>query len=157
MQHRMKEFTMTDTAITALLERAQVGRISTVNEDGYPYTVSVHFYWDGTAIYFHGLPKGQKLDNIAHCPKVCFEVSEMTGLLLEDIPMACKADTAYESVVILGDAALLTDVEEKRTIFGHIVEKYAPEWADKTLPDANVAGTAVVKVTPKAITGKYHA
>ena len=131
MQQRMKDFPMTPEAVTALLKRAAVGRISTIGADGYPYTVAVHFCWDGSAVYFHGLPRGEKLDNIARCPKVCFEVSEMT--------------------------ALLTDPEEKRAVFGAIVEKYLPHWADKPLPDANVKGTAVVKITPKAITGKYHA
>ena len=114
---------MTPEAVTALLKRAAVGRISTIGADGYPYTVAVHFCWGGSAVYFHGLPRGEKLDNIARCPKVCFEVSEMTALLTEGIPIACKADTAYESVVIKGEAALLTDPEEKRAVFGAIVEK----------------------------------
>ncbi len=157
MQQRMKDFPMTPEAVTTLLKRAAVGRISTIGADGYPYTVAVHFCWDGSAVYFHGFPRGEKLDNIARCPKVCFEVSEMTALLTEGIPIACKADTAYESVVIKGEAALLTDPEEKRAVFGAIVEKYLPHWADKPLPDANVKGTAVVKITPKTVTGKYHA
>ena len=69
MQQRMKDFPMTPEAVTALLKRAAVGRISTIGADGYPYTVAVHFCWDGSAVYFHGLPRGEKLDNIARCQR----------------------------------------------------------------------------------------
>lgn len=156
MQRRMKEFPMTPEAVSALLERAAVGRISTINEDGYPYTVAVHFVYEDGKIYFHGLPKGQKLDNIARCAKVCFEVSEMKSLLVEGLESPCKADTAYESVVALGDAELLTDAAKKRKILTKIIDKFMPRHRDLPMEENRVNGTAVVEIRVAQLTGKYH-
>ncbi len=125
MQNRMKEFTMTDTAIHKLLTDSPVGRISTVGTDGYPYTVSVHYYYDGKAIYFHGLPVGEKLDNIDRNPKVCFEVSQLVRVMEQETNI-CTADAEYESVVIRGDACRIVDFAEKKDILDKIVNKYFP-------------------------------
>lgn len=156
MQHRMKEFTLQNAEIETLLQTAPVGHISTVNSDGYPYTVAVHFIYRNGKLYFHGLPKGQKLDNIRRCAKVCFTVDQMEGLLLENLPSPCKADTAYHSAVVLGNAAILTDIGEKQAILQALVEKYAPAHCDQPMPEAAVAATAVVEIIPTEITGKYH-
>ena len=78
MQHRMKEFTMTKEAMESFLQARPAGRISTIGADGYPYTVSVHYVYDGGNLYFHGLKAGEKFENIKRCDKVCFEVSRMT-------------------------------------------------------------------------------
>lgn len=156
MQQRMKEFTMAKEAIDAFLSKAQVGRISTINADGYPYTVAVHFVYRDGKIYFHGLPKGQKLNNISRCPKVCFEADEMTGLLLDKLDTPCKADTEYESVVIMGTAGIVADLHNKHRILKDIIRKYAPRLLDEEIPENMVKGTTVVEIIIENITGKYH-
>lgn len=156
MQHRMKEFMMSKEAIEVFLSKTQVGRISTINEDGYPYTVAVHFIFMKDNVYFHGLPKGQKLDNIRRCSKVCFEADEMTGLMLDRLVIPCKADTAYESVVIMGTAEVLTDPQEKEIVFSELIKKYAPQYLDMEIPENMISGTAVVRIASKNVTGKYH-
>ena len=65
MQHRMKEFSMTPEATLALLGRGQVGVLSTSGADGAPYGVPVHYLWQDGKLWFHGLPAGEKLENIA--------------------------------------------------------------------------------------------
>lgn len=156
MQHRMKEFTMQQPAIAALLNRAPVGHLSTLGADGYPYTVAVHFVWLEGCIYFHGLPQGEKLENIARCGKVCFTCDELTAILDQGITDPCKADAAYESVVIRGQAALVEEPEDKLRILRAIIGKYVPAMADAPIADAMLTGTAVVKITPERISGKYH-
>ena len=155
MQHRMKEGAMTTAEMEALLREAPVGRISTLGEDGYPYTVAVHFVYLDGKIYFHGLNAGQKLENMARCPRVCFETDVLDGLLAEDLQTPCSADSAYRSVVITGDAALVGDMEKGRPLAA-LVEKYTPRWAHLELPAARVRGTAVAAVTPRSMTGKKH-
>jgi nitroimidazol reductase NimA-like FMN-containing flavoprotein (pyridoxamine 5'-phosphate oxidase superfamily) len=156
MQQRMKEFSMENADVLSLLSRAQVGHFSTINGDGFPYTLAVHFVYEGGEIYFHCLPKGEKLDNIARCPKVCFEVDEMTGLLTEKMDNPCGVDTAYRSVVAFGTADILSDDIEKRKILGCIVQKYTPKFKDVEIPDSRIQSTSVVKITIIRITGKYH-
>lgn len=155
MQHRMKEFTMKDGDIKELLEWSEYGHISTICGNGYPYTVAVHYVYVDNRIYIHGLPKGQKIDNIENCSKVCFTVDEMTSLMLEDIDSPCKADTEYESVVIFGDASIVSDLDVKNRILNEFVRKYIPD-DDLPIPPNMLAGTAVIEIQIKKMTGKYH-
>ncbi len=154
MEQRMKEGAMTPEEIARLLERSAVGRVSTLGEDGWPYTVGVHYlYWAGN-IYFHGLPRGEKLDNIARNPKVCFEVDELKKILHEGIEQACKADAAYRSVVLRGTARLVEDPAEKRQILERLCQKYLPH--PLPMEEQAIGATAVVEITPESLTGKKH-
>lgn len=56
---------MTPEATLALLGRGQVGVLSTSGADGAPYGVPVHYLWQDGKLWFHGLPAGEKLENIA--------------------------------------------------------------------------------------------
>ncbi len=152
----MKDFPMKKADILSLLSRAQVGRLSTINSGGFPYTVAVHFVYEGEAFYFHCLPKGEKLNNLVRCPKVCFEVDEMKGILPQKTGDPCGADTSYESVVALGEAEILTDKTAKGKILGSIVEKYTPNFEGAAIPLSKIQGTAVVKINVVSMTGKYH-
>lgn len=127
MQHRMKEFSMTPEATLALLGRGQVGVLSTSGADGAPYGVPVHYLWQDGKLWFHGLPAGEKLENIARDHRVCFTVWEFGGILTEGAENPCQADAAYECAVLRGKARLVDDPAEKRRIFLAITEKYAPE------------------------------
>lgn len=114
MQHRMKEFSMAPEATLALLGRGQVGVISTSGADGAPYGVPVHYLWQDGKLWFHGLPAGEKLENIARDHRVCFTVWEFGGILTEGAENPCQADAAYECAVLRGKARLVDDPAQKR-------------------------------------------
>ena len=156
MQHRMKEFTLPEKDINHLLETSEVGRISTNGLDGYPYTVAVHFIYLDGFIYFHGLPQGEKLDNIKNDNRVCFEIDEFTDYLTEDLAVVCDVDSVYKSVVVRGDAEVVEDMEEKARVLKALIKKLAPQLSDMPMPEARIQGTAVVRIKPVSITGKYH-
>ncbi|HAR85696.1 MAG TPA: nimA protein [Clostridium sp.] len=156
MQHRMKKFQLTLEQIDELLHRADTGRFATINEDGYPYVVAMHFVYYNNKIYMHGLPKGQKIDNINRNPKVCFEVDELFGLLTDNIKNACDTEAEYNSVVIVGNASLLEDLNYKHEVLNKLVEKYTPQFAGKELHDKMIKGTAVIELDMVECTGKYH-
>lgn len=156
MQHLMRERPLEPAAVDRLLARAMVGRISTVGADGYPYTVAVHFLYREGAVYFHGLPQGEKIANLTREPKVCFEVDEMGELHLDGVTAPCKVGTAYESVVIRGKAALVSDPAQKEEILRGITEKYAPALREAPIPPEMISGTAVVRIAVDSRTGKYH-
>lgn len=156
MQYRMKKFQLTLEQIDELLHRGDTGRLATINESGYPYVVSMHYIYYNNKIYMHGLPKGQKIDNVNRNPKVCFEVSELFGLLTDNIENACDTEAEYNSVVIMGNATLIEDLDYKREVLNKIVEKYTPQFAGKELPDNMIKGTGVIQIDIVECTGKYH-
>lgn len=156
MQYRMKKFQLTSEQIDALLHHTETGSFATINEDGYPYSVGMHFIYSNNKIYLHGLPKGQKIDNIKRNSKVCFEVNELIGLLIESDDNPCDTNAEYNSVVIIGDASLVEDLNCKREVLNKIVEKYTPQFAGKELPDNMIKGTAVIEIDIVECTGKYY-
>ncbi|MCD7774610.1 MAG: pyridoxamine 5'-phosphate oxidase family protein [Clostridiales bacterium] len=154
MEQRMKEFAMTDREIAEFLLSAAVGRISTFGSDGYPYTVAVHFVMQDGNIYFHCLPWGEKMGNIKNNRNVCFEVDEFIGLAIGNPKNPCKTGSKYKSVVIRGTAEVVDETALKEKALTEIVRKYTPQLKDIRIPEENLTGTAVVKITPKIITGK---
>ncbi len=156
MQHRMKTHMMTKEKIEDLLNRTTTCSIATLNADGTPYVTPMHHIFHNGYIYMHGLPKGTKIDNIKANPRVSITAYEMDSLLLDPKGNACDTNTKYQSVIISGMAAIITEVEYKREILMEIVKKYAPQLSDAVLPENMVAGTAVIKVQILDITGKYY-
>ena len=156
MQHRMKTHPLTEQQINHLLQRAQTGSLATLNPDGTPYSTPIHFVYFDNTIFLHGLPKGKKLDNIAHDSRVGFSVFEMDKLLLDPDGKSWDTNTKYESVIISGTAKLVDDIEEKRNALNKIVEKYTPHLINNEIPNNMVKGTAVIRIDVAEITGKYY-
>ena len=106
MQFRMRTHQLPTEEIEALLSRAQTASLATVNPDGTPYVVPVHFVRMGDVIYVHGLPAGQKVENIKANAHVCLTAYEMQGLLPDEEGRPCETNTAYVSAVICGKAEI---------------------------------------------------
>lgn len=155
MQNRMKHFQLTKEQIEELLQRADIGHFGTIREDGFPYVIAMHFVYYKGNIYMHGLPRGQKIDNINSNSKACFEVDELLGLE-PGVKNACDTEAIYNSVVITGTARILQDFEEKREALNKLVEKYTPQFVGKELTENMIKGTAVIELQVEECTGKYH-
>ena len=154
MQYRMKKHQLDEEQITKILEKAPVGNIATVNENGYPYVVPVHFIYLDGKIYIHGLPRGQKISNIKLNDQVCFETYSMKRLILDEAP--CDVNTEYESVVIMGKAVVIKDADLKETVLNKIVGKYTPQLSGIKFPENTLRGTAIIEVVVEECTGKYY-
>ncbi|MDR2366641.1 MAG: pyridoxamine 5'-phosphate oxidase family protein [Deltaproteobacteria bacterium] len=153
MQERMRTHRLTEAQIAKLLGEAQIGQLGTIGPNGYPYVIPVHYVYLDGAFYFHGLDKGQKLDNIEKNPNVCFQVTSDFSYLHADTP--CDTNTAYQSVVCLGKAFVVTDDALKLKILRAVVDKYAPRHNGKPFPEAMLEVTATVGITVEELHGKY--
>lgn len=156
MQKRMREHPLTQEEIRTLLEKAPVASLSTVGEDGAPYAVPVHFALLEGKVYVHGLPAGEKVENLRRDGRVCLTAWEMEGLLLPEDGGPCNVNTAYHSVVVKGTAALLEPGEEKAHALAAIVAKYTPQLSGNPIPQGAINGTGVIAITPSEVTGKYY-
>jgi len=146
--------------IKEFLNEEHVGRISSIDENGFPQTIPMNFVFLNDAIYMHSHVKGEKLDNISRNNKVGFEADRELEFLpsyFEDPTDASLADTLYISVVIKGIGSFVTNREEKTLALNGLMEKYQPEGqyepieSDMQVLDA----VTVIKVTPETIHGKY--
>lgn len=155
MQYRMKTHQLAKMQMEEILNKAQVAVLATLNEDGSPYATPVHFVYERGKVFIHGLPAGQKVDNIKRNGTVSFNAYRMEGLLLDEGEKPCDTNTKYKSVIIQGNAELITDIDKKREILGLIIRKYTPHLFNKPVPDNMVNGTCVISIAIKEMTGKF--
>lgn len=155
MQGRMKQHQLTADEISDVLAKAKVGRIATINENGYPYVVPVHFVCLADKIYIHGLRKGLKISNLEKNDKIGFEVDEMHGLLV-DQEKVCDTNTAYRSVIILGTAKTIDETTIKTEVLKAVVQKFTPNLAHLEFPEKMLKATGIIEIKIQECTGKYY-
>ena len=155
MQGRMKQHQLSTEEIDDVLKKAEVGRIATHNENGYPYVVPVHFIVYEGKIYIHGLIKGQKISNLTKNEKVGFEVDEM-GAVIANNEIVCNTNTEFRSVIILGTAKMVEDMVLKEDVLHAVVAKYTPQLSHLSFPEKMMKATGIIEITPTETTGKYY-
>jgi nitroimidazol reductase NimA-like FMN-containing flavoprotein (pyridoxamine 5'-phosphate oxidase superfamily) len=157
---RRKHCEITDPReIEGILASTNVGRLATNGVDGYPYVTPVNFVYHQAKIYFHCAKKGEKLDNMARDPKVCFEV---------DIPLAyldaganpdggsCKLHQLYHCVIIRGQSRIVPNGPLKVAALNALVAKHEKGSDHELVNDEMPAYKAceVVEITPAYISAK---
>jgi nitroimidazol reductase NimA-like FMN-containing flavoprotein (pyridoxamine 5'-phosphate oxidase superfamily) len=127
VEMRRKDRQVNDEAwIVALLKRAPVGVLATVQEDQ-PYLNPNLFVYDETrhAIYMHSARIGRTHDNLEQGEqetKVCFSASEMGRLL--PASEALEMSVEFNSVIVFGRARIVEDAEEARRMLQMLLDKY---------------------------------
>ncbi len=146
--------------VKEFLHQEHVGRISSIDENGFPQIIPMNFVFLNDTVYMHSHVRGEKLDNISRDNKVGFEVDKELEFLpsyFEDPHNASLADTLYISVVIKGISSLVSDREEKTLALNALMEKYQPEGQYDPLESHMrvLDAVSVIKITPKTLHGKY--
>jgi len=146
--------------IKEFLDLEHVGRIASIDENGFPQIIPMNFVFLNDAIYMHSHTKGEKLDNIKRNEKVGFEVDRELEFLpsyFEDPKDASLADTLYISVVVKGICSIVEDRNEKTLALNGLMKKYQPEGGyDPLKPEMQaVDEVAIIKVEPDSFRGKY--
>ena len=146
--------------IQEFLDSEHVGRIASIDENGFPQIIPMNFVFLNDVVYMHSHTRGEKLDNLKRNQKVGFEVDRELEFLpsyFEDPNDASLADTLYISVVIKGTGSIVSDKDEKTLALNGLMKKYQPEGHyDPIKSDMEVLDeVAVIKVVPESIRGKY--
>jgi len=146
--------------VIEFLSSQQTGRISSIDENGFPQIIPMNFVLINDTIYMHSHIRGEKLDNIRRNQKVGFEVDKSLEFLpsyFSDPTDASLADTLYISVVIKGNGNIVSDREEKTTALNGLIKKYQPEGGYEPIkPEMDVLNEVeVIKIVPESLRGKY--
>lgn len=146
--------------IKEFLNEEHVGRISSIDKNGFPQIIPMNYVFLNDAVYMHSHVKGEKLDNIFRNNKVGFEADRELEFLpsyFEDPHNAALADTLYISVVIKGMASFVSDREEKTLALNGLMKKYQPEGQyDPIKSDMRVLdAVSIIKITSQTLHGKY--
>jgi len=146
--------------IIEFLSSQQTGRISSIDENGFPQIIPMNFVFINDTVYMHSPIRGEKLDNIRRNQKVGFEVDKSLEFLpsyFSDPTDASLADTLYISIVIKGNASIVSDKKEKTNALNSLMKKYQPEGGYEPIkPDMDVLKEVeVIKIIPESLRGKY--
>ena len=174
MQLTRKFEIQSNKKIVEFLNNQPVGRIASIDANGYPQVIPMNFVFVQAdipdtnsqtiikldAIYMHSHPFGEKLDNIKRNEKVGFEVDQHICFLPSYYfhpTDASQADTLYISIVIKGNSSIVEDNEEKARALNALMKKYQTEGRYQILHPkmSSVHEVTVIKIVPKEIHGKY--
>ncbi|MGI6603662.1 MAG: pyridoxamine 5'-phosphate oxidase family protein [bacterium] len=141
--------------IVSLLEETTVGVLATCTE-GEPWAVPMNFVYDREAnrVYLHSGLKGRKLDNIRVNPKVMFLVYDPGRLARAD--KACNFGQRYQSVILTGQARVVSDQEEKSLALAKLVKKYAAGHNVPPVPESEIDSVAIIVIEVEDISGKEN-
>lgn len=148
---RRKDRLLPDQQALAVLEKAEFGTLATITPEGEPYAVPLSFVlWNGV-VYFHCATTGEKVDNIAHNPAVCFSVVGGQEPTAEG-----GYSVYYRSCTVFGTARRVTDEKEFRDSLMALTVKHFPDNLDifESELESQIKRTAVYAISIDRMTGK---
>ena len=142
-----------------ILESTTIGRLATLDSEGFPYITPVNFVYFKGNIYFHSALEGEKLDNLRANPRVGFEVDYPLAYLevaFNPERLPCRAHQLYRSVIIRGEARIVLDDELKTTVLNRLLAKHerSARFDYVTPQSTGYAACHVVAVRPIRMTAK---
>ena len=137
-----------------LLDKCRVMHLG-LTDGTAPYVVPLHFGWEEKegeiTLYFHSAPEGRKMDCIRKNPACFIAVTGDTRVI--GSAEACGWTAAFESLMMEGEADILTSDEERKhgldILMRHCGYQGEPRYNAPAL-----AVTAVCRIRVKSITGK---
>jgi len=147
---RRKEQEITERSeIDEIISASKVFRLAMVDGDK-PYMVPLNFGYDGKVLYIHCARDGKKIDVLKKNDNVCFEFEDIGEVEESDKP--CNWGIKYRSVIGIGKAVFLEDMEAKKHGLDIIVKQYSDR--EFQFEDRMVAGVTVMRIDIEEITGK---
>jgi len=147
--------------ITEMLNIAEYGVLALCGEK--PYAVPVNFVYLDGSVYFHGSPKGKKMNLLKENNSVSFNVTTDAIIIpsyfssAEDL--ACPASAFFKSVIIDGEAEIIYNREELAAIFSAMMKKLQPEGKyepfESNKYDKQFTAVSVVKINTHRISAKF--
>lgn len=150
------------------LANAFVGRLATVDAEGWPYAVPLLHVYLGPgeadagdspegAIYVHNTAaRGHMRTNVEGDPRACFEVDE-PGPIFPYGPFACDTSIEYRSVIAFGRVSIVQDRAAKGRFYDWFMAKYAGADDGYQREYPRLDQTTVYRMDVERLTGKKRA
>jgi nitroimidazol reductase NimA-like FMN-containing flavoprotein (pyridoxamine 5'-phosphate oxidase superfamily) len=141
--------------INAILDEAFICHVGFTVDDQ-PYVIPTAFARVDADLYIHGSSASRMLKNLSEGVNVCVTVTLIDGLVLAR--SAFHHSINYRSVVVLGNATLVTDEAEKNRALEAITEHIVPgRWAEVRWPtDLELKATSVLKLPIEEASAKLR-
>jgi uncharacterized protein len=107
----------------AILDEALVAHVG-ITVDGQPFVIPMAFGRDGDRLVLHGSVASRLLRTLGEGAAVCVTVTLIDAVVLARSQFHTSMD--YRSVVIVGNATLIRDIDDKRRAMACLVEHVVP-------------------------------
>lgn len=147
---RRKRQQLSQEECIAILEKMTSGVLALNDENGYPYAVPLSYVYSDNKIYFHSAIKGHKIDLLEKNRKVSFCV------VGQDDVVPSEFTTYFRSVIVFGQARILTDEKEKMSALQKLGERYSPGIPEALSAEINkgLKHLLMIEVAIEYMTGK---
>lgn len=124
--------------------------------DGQPYVIPTGYVRSGDSIYLHGSAASRMLRTLDAGVQVCVTVTLLDGFVLAR--SAFHHSMNYRSVVVLGMARLVTDLEEKREAMRSFTNHIAAgRWEEARQPtEQELKATSVLRLALDEVSAKVR-
>ncbi|HET9907801.1 MAG TPA: pyridoxamine 5'-phosphate oxidase family protein [Anaerolineales bacterium] len=156
---RRPHLTRDDGWIRMFLKIAKVGHIASSRDDQ-PFLNPTMFWFDeeNHQIVFHSNVAGRVRSNIETNPKVCLEVSELGKFLPSNV--ALEFSLQFRSVIVFGNARLVTEPQEARQLLYGLIRKYFPQMTAgqeyREITDKELRATSIYAIQIEEWSGKEN-
>lgn len=121
--------------IEAILDEAFVAHVGFA-VDGQPYVIPTLHARVGEQVYFHGSSASRTIRALAADTPMCLTVTLLDGLVLARA--AAHHSVNYRSVVVLGQATAVEDMDERMAAIEAFTERLIPgRWSEVRPPTTN--------------------
>jgi nitroimidazol reductase NimA-like FMN-containing flavoprotein (pyridoxamine 5'-phosphate oxidase superfamily) len=133
--------------VDAILDEALIAHLGIAGTDGQPLVIPTLHARCGDVVYCHGSAASRTLRALAAGAPACLTVTLLDALVLARSAMHHSAN--YRSVMLLGQATVVTGRDEKLAALEAIVEHIVPgRWADVRWPTENELKATSILVLP---------
>jgi hypothetical protein len=141
--------------VHAILDEALICHLAFV-VDGQPFGLPTIHARVGEVLYVHGSAASRMLRTAAGGAPVCLTATLLDGLVLAR--SAFHHSMNYRSVVVLGRASLVEDLDEKRAALDAVVEHVAPGRSAEVRPPTplELKGTSVLRLPLEEASAKVR-
>ncbi|MCF8009563.1 MAG: pyridoxamine 5'-phosphate oxidase family protein [Halanaerobiales bacterium] len=134
-----------------VLNDNEVGVLSTIGKNNYPYGTPMNYIYSDHKIYLHCAKEGHKIDNIKYNSNVCFTVIDSYQLVSD------RFTSKFLSIVIFGIASFV-DHQTKKDVLREYINKFSPGFKEKGFKyvDKAVQKTEIIEIEIEDIKGKKN-
>lgn len=134
-----------------VLNDNEVGILSTVGKNNYPYGTPMNYIYFEHKIYLHCAKEGHKIDNIKYNNNVCFTVIDSYQVVSD------RFTSKFQSIVVFGKAGFV-DHQTKKEVLREYINKFSPEFKEKgfNYVDKAVDKTEIIEIKIEDIKGKKN-
>lgn len=147
---RRKDREMDEQFAWMVADKCEYATVAMSDADGAPYCVPITPVRIGDCLYFHSAMEGHKSDLLRQNGRVC------VCCVGDTCRQTDKFTTEYESAILFGEAAEVTDDEEKVAALRALCERHTPQNMgefDREIA-RSLSRTAIWRIRVTSLTGK---